>query len=173
MITSSENQQQEIKQILQEEVECAHLLLKLLTQEYDALAEHHSSALEEIVQHKQEKIQQLEMIGRQREQLFLSIGMVNLKHDIDTNKTETSQSKQFNDHFKNNRQLIELWSELLNIAGQCRDKNQVNGRIVELVSRQSKHALDILRGIAPTTSDLYDNAGQSKSFSSKRTLVHV
>ncbi len=172
MITSSENQQQEIKKILQTEVECAHLLLKALDLEYEALAEHHTATLEEIVQEKQEKIQQLEIISQQREELFASFGITFDKSNVDTDKSEQNACAAFN----GNGQLTSLWNELVNIAEQCRDKNRVNGRIVELVSRQSRHALDILRGIAPATSassELYDNAGQTKSFPNKRSLVHV
>ena len=46
MVTSENNQQQEIKQILQTEVECVRLLLKSLELEYEALAEHNSATLE-------------------------------------------------------------------------------------------------------------------------------
>ena len=166
MDTSENNQQQEIKQILQTEVECVHLLLKSLEQEYDALAQHNSAALEEAVRDKQEKIQQLEVVSRQREKLLASFDGVN----VDEKKQNTHY--QFND----NEQLTALWSELVNLAEECCEKNRVNGSIVEIVSRQSRHALDILRGIAPdapATSELYDNAGQTKSFANKRSLVHV
>jgi len=167
MVTSVNNQQQEIKQILQTEVECVHLLLKSLELEYEALAEHHSAALEEVVRDKQEKIQQLEVVSRQREKLMASFDNANTNVDAGENK-----HYQFHD----NKQLAELWDELVNVAEECREKNRVNGSIVELVSRQSRHALDILRGIAPDTSaasEIYDNAGHTKSFANKRSLVHV
>ena len=166
MDTSANNQQQEIKQILQTEVECVHLLLKSLEQEYEVLAQHNSAALEEVVRDKQEKIQQLEVVSKQREKLLASFDGVNVD--------EKQQNKHY--QFNDNEQLTALWSELVNLAEECCEKNHVNGRIVELVSRQSRHALDILRGIAPdapATSELYDNAGQTKSFANKRSLVHV
>jgi flagellar biosynthesis/type III secretory pathway chaperone len=167
MVTSENNQQQEIKQILQTEVECVHLLLKSLELEYEALAEHHSAALEEVVRDKQEKIQQLEVVSRQREKLLASFDNANTNVDAGENKHYL---------FNDNKQLAELWDELVNVAEECREKNRVNGSIVELVSRQSRHALDILRGIAPDTSaasEIYDNAGHTKSFANKRSLVHV
>ncbi len=174
MITLSDNQQQEIKQILQAEINCAHHLLQSLEQEYEALAEHHSSALEEAVQDKLEKIKQFEIVSKRREELLASFDSLNEgSTNLGVNKVMQNRNHYFYDHFKGNKQLTELWNELLNVAEQCRDKNRVNGSIVELASRQSKHALDILRGITPDTSGLYDNTGQTKSFSSKRTLVHV
>ena len=170
MVASTNNQQQEIKQILQTEVECVHLLLKSLELEYEALAEHHSATLEEVVRDKQEKILQLEVVSKQREKLLASFDDVNA--DGDAGENQQNKHYQFND----NKQLTELWNELVNLAEECREKNRVNGSIVETVSRQSRHALDILRGIAPDAladSELYDNAGQTKSFANKRSLVHV
>ncbi len=175
MISSSDNQHQEIKQILQMEVDCAHLLLKALDMEYEALAEPQCATLEEIVQDKQEKIKQLEIASKRREELLASFAIIN--PDFDSNNTKQKVCYQFNDDiFANSRQLTELWDELVNVAEKCRDKNRLNGSIIELVSRQSRHALDILRGIAPATSaasELYNNAGQTKSIANKRSLVHV
>ena len=172
MVTSANNQQQEIKQILQTEVECVHLLLKALELEYEALAEHHSTMLDEVVRDKQEKIQQLEVVSRRREKLLASFDAVNVDANAEADESRQNRRYQFND----DRQLTELWSELVNVAEACREKNRVNGSIVELVSRQSRHALDILRGITPdasAVSELYDGAGQTKSFANKRSLVHV
>ena len=172
MVTSANDQQQEIKQILQTEVECVHLLLKSLELEYEALAEHHSATLEEAVRDKQEKILQLEVVSKQREKLLASFDNANA--DGDAGAGENQQNKHY--QFKDNNQLTELWNQLVNLAEECREKNRVNGSIVETVSRQSRHALDILRGIAPDASadsELYDNAGQTKSFANKRSLVHV
>ena len=167
MVPLENNQQQEIKQILQTEVECVRLLLKSLELEYEALAEHHSAALEEAVQDKHGKIQQLEVVSRQREKLLAPFDSIN----TDLGAEENAQNKRY--QFNDNKQLTALWNELVNLAEECREKNRVNGSIVELVSRQSRHALDILRGIAPAASELYDNAGKTKSFANKRSLVHV
>ncbi len=164
MVSSADNsKQQEIKEILQTEVECVQILLKTLEQEYEALAERHSTILEEVVRDKQEKVHKLEVVSRRREQLMAS---------FDSANKDGSQRDQFSD----DEQLKKLWNELVSAAEACREKNRVNGSIVELVSRQSRHALDILHGISPDTSsvsELYDNVGKTKSFANKRSLVHV
>lgn len=157
-------QQQEIQQVLQREIECARKLMQSIDLEYQALAEHHADALEDVVRDKQERIQQLELMSSQREKLLVSINGVN-------QNTDTRQ-----DQFSGNKLLIGLWNELVDIAEKCRDKNRVNGSIVELVSIQSRHALDILYGILPDTSsisELYDNTGQATKSANKRSLVQV
>ncbi len=159
-------QQQQIKQLLQSEIECINSLSQSLEQEYEALAEQHAEALENVVRSKQQRIQQLEVVSRQREQLLGSIDSINVSE-----AAGESKQYQFDD-----QQLTVLWNELVSAAENCRDKNRVNGSIVELVSRQSRHALDILHGIAPgstTISETYNNEGQTKAFANKRSLVHV
>ena len=157
----------EIKQVFQREIDCARMLLQSLDLEYDALAKHHADALEEVVRDKQERINQLELISRQREKLLAPFKSPEAG---DTNQPNSQY--QFGD----NVQLVRLWNELVDIAEKCRDKNRVNGSIVELVSKQSRHALDILHGILPNTSsmsELYDNTGQATKSANKRSLVQV
>lgn len=165
---SIENAQQlEIKQVFQQEIDCARLLLQSLELEYDALAKQHADALEEVVREKQERINQLELISRQREKLLAP---------FKTPVTGDDEQVHHQYQFGNSAQLNSLWNELVDIAEKCRDKNRVNGSIVELVSRQSRHALDILQGILPNTSsmsELYDNTGQATRSANKRSLVQV
>lgn len=159
-------QHPEIKQVFKKEIECARMLLQSLDLEYDALAKQHAEALEEVVHIKQERINQLELISRQREKLLISFKVSNPEGD--------DQSHHYD--FGTDKELIALWDELVETAEKCRDKNRVNGSIVELVSRQSRHALDILHGILPDSSsfsELYDNTGQATKSSNKRSLVQV
>ena len=163
----SESKQQEIRQVFQREIECAHMLLRSLDLEYEALAEHHTDTLEDVVRDKQERIQQLELISMQREKLLASSnGVISDKN--------YQQDKYYS--FSDNKQLTGLWNELVDVAEKCRDKNRVNGSIIELVSKQSRHALDILQGILPETSslpELYDNVGRTTKSVNKRSLVQV
>ncbi|PCI07311.1 MAG: hypothetical protein COB77_04980 [Gammaproteobacteria bacterium] len=167
MTTASNTQQQELSQLLQAEVDCVNSLLESLQQEYEALAEQHADALEYVVRCKQEKIQQLEKITQQRERLLDSLPHVSVTMDQENNKYYV---------FHDDKKSTDLWDELVAVAEKCRDKNRVNGSIVETASRQSQHALDILRGILPNSSSavgLYDNSGHTKAFNNKHSLVHV
>lgn len=161
------SKQQQIKQVFQQEIECAQKLLQSLDLEYEALAEHHVATLEDVVHVKQERILQLELVSRQREKLLTAFDGVSITSD-----SENNQKYQFNA----DEQLTGLWNQLVDIAEKCRDKNRINGSIVEVISKQSRHALDILHGILPessSTSELYDNAGQTTKSANKRSLVQV
>lgn len=164
---SIENTQHlETRQIFKKEINCARMLYQSLENEYDVLAKQHAEALEEVVRIKQERINQLELISKQREKLLVSFKV--------SNPEENDQSQHYD--FGADKELAALWDELVEIAEKCRDKNRVNGSIVELVSRQSRHALNILHGILPDTSsssELYDNTGQATKAANKRSLVQV
>ena len=161
------SQHQQVSQVFQQEIECAQLLLQSLDLEYGALSEHHTATLEEVVRDKQERIQQLELISRQREKLLASFTGVSI--------SKNNEHIQ-NYDFKADKQLTDLWDKLVDTAEKCREKNRINGSIVDLVSKQSRHALDILQGILPdslSTSELYDDAGQATKSMNKRSLAQV
>lgn len=155
--------QQQLVSLLQREVDHVKRLMHSLELEYTALAEPHTTALEEVVRSKQETIHELELIGRQREALLVS-----------NNAATDGQSGNMDDLITSNRQLSALWEELVTLAEQCQEKNRINGSIVELVSRQSRHALDILHGISPklsSTPELYDQSGNKTQFAETHSLT--
>jgi len=150
--------QQELVLVLQREVNHVQNLLHALEQEYVALAEQHTEKLEQVVDRKKQIIAELEKVGRQREALLAAM-----------NTTTEEQLSNAVARRPGNSQLAALWNELVLLAGKCHEKNRINGSIVELVSRQSRHALDILRGISPASSsgpELYDQSGY-KTISAK------
>jgi flagellar biosynthesis/type III secretory pathway chaperone len=157
--TFDNSNREAIRQAFQNEIECAQMLLQTLDLEYAALTDNHTAALEEVVQEKQEKIQQLESISIYREKLLTEF-----------------QHADISNQFPDDEQLTSLQNKLVDIAETCREKNRINGSIVEVISKQSRHALDILHGILPESSpisELYNNTGQTIKSSNKRSLVQV
>jgi len=155
-VQAVEKQQDDIKQqelvlLLQREVNYVQNLMHSLEQEYAALAEQHTTTLEEVVRKKQETIRELEHIGKQREALLAAMNTSTEEQLNNAANTSTSS-----------KQLSALWNELVLLAEKCQEMNRINGSIVELVSRQSRHAIDILHGISPNLSsrpELYDQSG--------------
>lgn len=157
MITPAVNNPQvndrshELIVLLQREVNHVQNLMHSLEEEYAALAEQHTATLEEVVRKKQVTIRELEHIGQQRESMLAD--MNTSIEELLSNTISTSTG---------NKQLAGLWNELVLLAEKCQEMNRINGSIVELVSRQSRHALDILHGISPSLSsrpELYDQSG--------------
>jgi len=145
------DKRQELVLLLQREVNHVQNLMHSLEQEYAALAEQHTTTLEEVVRKKQETIRELEQIGQQREALLIAMNT-----SIEEQITIAAMPST------GNKQLSALWNELVLLAEKCQEMNRINGSIVELVSRQSRHAIDILHGISPNPSsrpELYDQTG--------------
>ena len=140
-----DDQQQELMRLLQSEIEHMHNLMRSMDQENAALAEYHTATLEDVIWSKQEIIKQLDVIDKKREKML---------------ERMNQGSDNFQDSFKGNKQLSLLWNELVALAKKCQKKNRINGGIVDLVTRQSQHALNILRGIS-LTEELYDYSGQT------------
>ncbi|MGB5517164.1 MAG: flagellar protein FlgN, partial [Gammaproteobacteria bacterium] len=137
--------------LLQREINHLQNLMHSLEEEYAALAEQHTATLEEVVRKKQATIRELEHIGQERETLLLSM-----------NTTTEEQINSAAHASSADSQLSVLWNELVLLAEKCQEMNRINGSIVELVSRQSRHALEILHGISPNLSsrpELYDQTG--------------
>ena len=163
--SSADSQRAELVQLLQQEVECTRNLMQSLEIENEALSEHRTSALEEIIQDKQESIQQLEIIGNKRMKLIESFSDQTAANDPLFN---SSTAPINND----DSQLVGLWKELMLLAERCQKQNRINGSIVELGYKQSTYALDILRG-TPSKSDLYDNTGQTTKSSPSKPITRA
>jgi flagellar biosynthesis/type III secretory pathway chaperone len=146
--------QQELVLLLQREINQLQQLMHELEEEYAALAQQHTSTLEDIVRKKQQTIRELERIGQQRETLLASMST--------TTEEQLKLASHQSGTMRANNQLSVLWNELVVLAEKCQEMNRINGSIVELVSRQSRHALEILHGISPKRSarpELYDQSG--------------
>jgi len=107
-----DGKQRELVQLLQREVNYVQNLMHSLEQEYAALAEQHTSTLEEVVRKKQETIRELEHIGRQREALLTAM-----------NTSTEEQLKHAANISTGNRQLSALWNELITLADKCQEMN--------------------------------------------------
>ncbi len=145
-----QNSERELAAVLQREINQLQNLMHALEQEYAALSEQQTETLEQVVSKKHENIRALEHLGEQREALLASMKTI----------TQEQLSKAVGGD--SDFWLAGLWNELVLLAAKCQDMNRVNGSIVELVSRQSRHALDILRGISPDPEarpELYDQSG--------------
>ena len=150
---SADNQRNKLVQLLQQEVECTRNLMQSLQIENEALSQHQTSTLEEVIQDKQESIKQLELISHRRVSLLKSLSTQDAANDSYFDRGDYPVNK-------NDTQLVSLWKELMLLAEQCQKQNRINGSIVELGYQQSTYALDILRG-TPNKSDVYDNTGQT------------
>lgn len=155
-----------IEQLLQQEIACARTLVHLLEQEYAALAQRDIGRLDTIIPEKRNAIADLESLGQRRETLLAQ------RHSSTSDAATYTGDGENKNPFSGDSRQSDLWDELRSLAQQCQEKNQVNGRIVEIGYRQSRVALDVLHGVAPC-SELYDSSGRTTQSASKKPIVQV
>jgi len=57
--------------------------------------------------------------------------------------------------------LKQPWEKLMTLVDQCRYKNEVNARIVELITESTKRTFNLIKGFDPSN-NIYDAKGGSK-----------
>ena len=129
---------QQLSSVLQAEHNTASELLRILTEERDALVQSETVTMDEMSANKQPLIVKLEQLGRQREAILQADGFSSGKDGLEAfiaNQSDVNAS-----------QLKILLKQLRVTAQSCRENNQINGGIVN-VNRQYLHkAISILRG---------------------------
>lgn len=141
-----------INHMLQTDLASAQALLKLLSEERDALKERDHAKLEQIIQAKALHLQHLEGSANTRSQWSraLRANTQNSEH------TFTQMLGELGPEVKT------AWSQLKDLLAQCRHENEVNGKILARNQKTFSRLLSILRGqnAAP---NLYNNKGGRKS----------
>jgi flagella synthesis protein FlgN len=155
----SAEQQNRLSRILSAELECAHVLAAILQREHSALKARDPDRVLEISREKQQAVEQMQLSGRQREQLFASLRVA-----PGTEGTEAL--------FQANPDAActDLWRQLGELAGQLREQNEINGGILALSQRHNQQALDILCGRTESR-NTYGAKGQHHQTQSGHTLT--
>jgi flagellar biosynthesis/type III secretory pathway chaperone len=158
-MTINPQQQSAFVQILHNETDLSQQLLNLLRQEYELLKSPPSDKLQELLQQKQHKLQQIEQSVQQHNQLMSSLG-----YSQDRKGTE-----DFIQQCPDREQLQTHWSQFTSLLEQCQKQNVINGGAVQLNQHQVAHALDVLRGFA-NSDKTYGPGGESRPTNSSKSL---
>ncbi len=155
----------QLEKRLLEEIACAEDLYRALTGEAEALGQHSAERLEAAVSDKVEKLQRMENAGTERHRQLDRL-----------NRHVTDPGKRLQPPFSAVPRLHRHWQALMDIAGRCQQLNQVNGQLVALSQRQSRHALEIIQGLGKTAenpSTLYNESGKTASTRHSHKLASV
>lgn len=153
-----------IKVCLEDEIKYAEALLELLAGERDALATNNGDAIEQLALQKRTLAEQLETsAGRRSSHLLEHTGIAAVDmHDFIENNPSTENAPQ----------LKALWEQLVDLLNQCRDKNRLNGSILDMSQRAIKQTIAVLQGHGHAN-ELYGRAGKTVSTASGHSLTRV
>lgn len=121
-----------IQRVVREQVGSAESMLEILDQEYQALLEGDTESLNKASAEKARVIEDLETLERARQDLAVP---------GQSSRTDASDPS---------------WSKVLELIGQCRERNQRNGALAKARREQVLLALNTLRG---SDGSVYDESG--------------
>ena len=154
---------QAVRQLIEQDIQTAKLLSDLLQQEHQILQQRDANQLNRIVAEKQHCMAKLEQSAKQRG------GWINFLVE----RTGLTPSECWNRLLEELKdpELKTLWSELQELLNDCKQHNDVNGKIITRGQKTLKQLLGILRGQSMETPKLYTASGDAHSHKASHTVV--
>jgi len=153
---------QQLRSVLQSELNVATQLAELLLAEREALALSDIETINNINTKKQPLIMKLEQHSRQRDALLMSSGFPSGKQGLQAFIDNQSEEDAV--------ALNQLIKTLKAVAINCRQRNQVNGGIVSINRQYLQRAISVLRGRDPESS-AYGPGGEYTSAVVRQPLI--
>lgn len=151
-----------LRENIQESIQNALELRRLLEEERDALERKDTISLSDTAVQKQLCVNELEALDKARTRISKSCG-------FGVNPDEIAKlAARCND----SELLIQSWDHFLQVAQECSDMNSGNGAIIRVRQQQIKGAINLLRD-GSTETDTYGPNGQSREDSHTRSLAEA
>ncbi len=128
----------DVRKLLEQQMPNARALLAAMREEHEALLARDARRIEEALAQKSAFLGVFEKLELERTELFKLAGLPAARGLATDKLRDLAVSGQ--------PDLVEMWGELLELAGQCRRQNEANGALVEASRRHVERALDLLHG---------------------------
>lgn len=151
--------QAQINSVLRQEIDLSNKLLDTLQSENQALSNNNFDAMQQTAFDKQQIIDTLDSLGRQRESLLRNAGYSGDKVGM------------YNFIRQGSSDLDKNWQQLVSIASKCRRQNEINGIIISAASRHTTNALRMLKGQQPSEKVRYGSKGEAISSSCSNPIA--
>lgn len=156
-------QQPSLRDILRQEVDAATALLKILGEEYAALTRRDADNMEAVVAAKKEHIATLEHLSKRQVMTLQGAG-----YALDSDGLQCYVEHHDRD---GRHQLRALLDRVKHLLMQCKEQNELNGRLVALGRQHTQHALALLRGEEPAAACYAPKGTNGPAAPSKRMLA--
>ena len=154
---------QAVEQLLNRDIGFAKKLLELLEQEHKALNSRSSEQLHQLLTEKQGLMAQFEQSATQRSRW---VGFLMERTGLSTEEcwekllTELDSSS-----------LPQLWQEFQKLINECKQHNEINGKMIARGQKTLKQLLTIMRGQSVEAPELYNASGSTQSQNLSHTVV--
>lgn len=148
--------------LLDRELDCLGRLLEALAQERQALLQQDTRALEEAVARKRELLGEAGRLDGERLALLRQAGLPDSAAGMARLIAAQGDAPAAADR----------WQRLLARAAESRERNRLNGGILELGVQRLQRTLNVLRG-QPAESPVYGPRGRASNGASSRSLARA
>jgi flagellar biosynthesis/type III secretory pathway chaperone len=145
---------QKVEQIIKQELNCLFQLDKLMTSEHEAIKFSNAEELTQLLSQKPPLILHLQELDKQRKQILTTNSMM---------PTE----KVFNELVDNSESesLKASWVLLKEKLIECKNSNELNGRLIHMKKNNNDSVLRILLGNRQVVSQTYGSNGRTGIYS--------
>ncbi len=154
---------QAVRQLIEQDIQTAKQLSSLLQKEHDCLQQRDSRELNLIVVDKQHCMSKLERSAQQRG------GWINFLSER-TGMPPSDCWQRLLQELKD-PELVTLWSSFQEALEDCKQHNNVNGKIIARGQKTLKQLLGILRGQSVEPAKLYNASGSAHSHGASHTII--
>ena len=144
-------QPKQVRQLIAADTRACETLLSLLEREQAALKSHDRSDLSALLADKQQCTAALEQGAQLRRQLLQAAGLAG-------GEGAWQRALQALEQRHGCSGLCDSWSALTDLLRQCRERNEINGKMITRGQQTMNRLLNLLRG-QTAAPGLYDRAG--------------
>ncbi len=101
---------------------------------------------------------QLEAAVKQKNKQVKEINLLQDPTAMDQSKISISTINKLRGKCKDSPLLSENWKKLIDLVGQCHFKNEVNARMIELMTVSTKRTFNLIKGFDPDN-NIYNAKG--------------
>jgi flagellar biosynthesis/type III secretory pathway chaperone len=106
--------------------------------------------------------EQMELATQEKHKTVDQINMHQLPQIIDQQGQLIKSLAEFKLHCFSNSQLKSLWEGLMELVEKCNFKNEVNGRLINLLNQSSRRTFNLIKGFDPDN-NIYNATGNSSA----------
>jgi flagellar biosynthesis/type III secretory pathway chaperone len=103
----------------------------------------------------------LERLVNEKNTLLKEINLEQIPAIIVQGKVSQPKIRQVKKACMENQELKEKWDYLMETVDECHFQNEVNARLIELVTASTKRTFNLIKGFDPDN-NIYDNKGDRK-----------
>lgn len=154
----------DIPVLIQQELGELRTLENLLVQEHAAIVANDLNGLSGLLEQKLDTSQQL---SRTEQAIHTALSALGLSLDNDGMKSYLAQLPPS----EKSKNTLSSWQQVCDLANACREKNVVNGRIIDANKQAAEELLRILKGQKPEDKNSYGPSGHAVSSTDSITLA--